>query len=84
MPKFKKRPVVIEAEQYNGTEASIVKILALVDGPADAVIARVGHLLIRTLEGDMRADPGDWIIKGIKGELYPCKPDIFAQTYDKE
>lgn len=41
-----------------------------------------GHLLIVTLEGNMRADPGDWIIKGLRGELYPCKPDIFAATYE--
>jgi hypothetical protein len=41
-----------------------------------------GELIIRTLEGDMRASYGDWIIKGIKGEFYPCKPDIFEETYD--
>lgn len=41
-------------------------------------------LVIRTLEGDMRADVSDWIIKGIKGEFYPCKPDIFTATYDNE
>ena len=39
-------------------------------------------LVIPTLEGDMTASPGDWIIKGIEGELYPCKPDIFAATYE--
>ena len=42
-----------------------------------------GALMIRTLEGDMRATPGDYIIKGVKGEFYPCKPDIFEQSYDK-
>ena len=41
-----------------------------------------GDLMIRTLEGDMRADDGDWIIKGIKGEFYPCKPDIFESSYE--
>jgi hypothetical protein len=41
-----------------------------------------GSLNIVTLEGVMRADPGDWIIRGVKGELYPCKPDIFAATYE--
>ncbi len=40
------------------------------------------HLKIPTMEGEMRADPGDWIIIGVKGERYPCKPDIFAATYD--
>lgn len=39
-------------------------------------------LVIRTLEGEMRADPGDWIIRGVQGEFYPCKPDIFAETYE--
>jgi hypothetical protein len=41
-----------------------------------------GQFLIQTLEGDMHANPGDWIIKGVKGEFYPCKPDIFAATYE--
>ena len=41
-----------------------------------------GFVYVSTLEGTMRADVGDWIIKGVKGELYPCKPDIFQQTYD--
>ncbi len=42
-----------------------------------------GDLMIRTLEGDMRATYGDWIIRGVQGELYPCKPDIFALTYER-
>ncbi|WP_415395178.1 hypothetical protein ACMTN4_07360 [Rhodococcus globerulus] len=41
-----------------------------------------GQIVIRTLEGDMKATPGDWIIRGVQGEFYPCKPDIFAATYD--
>lgn len=41
-----------------------------------------GNLFIATLEGEMRADKGDWIIKGVQGEVYPCKPDIFAATYE--
>lgn len=43
-----------------------------------------GNLMIRTLEGDMRAEYGDWIIKGVAGEFYPCKPDIFEQTYEQD
>ena len=42
-----------------------------------------GNLMIRTLEGDMRAEYGDWIIRGVQGEFYPCKPDIFEQTYEE-
>ena len=57
--KYRKKPVVIEAEQ--ATEIT----------------------LIETLEGTMRAEVGDWIITGVKGERYPCKPDIFAATYDE-
>lgn len=41
-----------------------------------------GRIVIRTLEGDMKADLGDWIIKGVQGEFYPCKPDIFQATYE--
>ena len=47
------------------------------------VIDHGDHLIIETLEGDMRVDIGDWIIKGVHGELYPCKPDIFEATYEK-
>lgn len=43
-----------------------------------------GDLMIRTLEGDMRATPGDWIIRGVQGEIYPCKPDIFEATYEED
>ncbi len=50
---------------------------------ADVAVAYRGALaIIATLEGDMEAQPGDWIIQGVKGELYPCKPDIFAATYE--
>lgn len=41
------------------------------------------EMIIRTLEGDMRADPGDWIVTGVNGEQYPCKPDIFKKTYEQ-
>jgi len=80
MPKFRKKPVVIEAVQYNDGEQP--EELA-----ADAAAGRVdygddGLMRIETLEGRMIAQPGDWIIRGVKGELYPCKPDIFAATYE--
>ena len=45
--------------------------------------AETAPLLIETLEGTMKAQVGDWLIRGVKGELYPCKPDIFAETYEK-
>lgn len=80
MAKFRKKPVVIEAFQYRAGEQD--------DSLAGDVIAgnvrypEDGTMLIRTLEGTMIASPGDWIIRGLKGELYPCKPDIFAVTYE--
>jgi hypothetical protein len=84
MPKFRKKPVLIEAVQYDGTENSVVDILQLKETTSSARSIRVDarDLLIHTLEGVMRADKGDWIIKGVNGELYPCKPDIFEKTYE--
>ena len=84
MPKFRKKPVVIEAIQYDGTENSVVEILQLEETASSTRSIRVdaGDLLIHTLEGVMRADKWDWIIKGVNGELYPCKPDIFDKTYE--
>lgn len=84
MPKFRKMPVVIEAIQYDGTENSVVEILQMKETNSSAKSIRVdaGDLLIHTLEGVMRADKGDWVIKGVNGELYPCKPDIFDKTYE--
>lgn len=75
---------MIEAIRYDGTENSVVEILQLKETSSSARSIRVdaGDLLIHTLEGVMRADKGDWIIKGVNGELYPCKPDIFEKTYE--
>jgi len=87
MPKFRKRPVVIEAVHFDGTVESANHILAWMG--KNGAAARRAHrtdpaqgLLIGTLEGDMRATPGDFIIKGVQGEFYPCKPDIFEATYE--
>ncbi len=74
MAKFRKKPVVIEAEQFTGQD---------VPHCVRKVIGDVPVLEIQTLEGTMLAMPGDWIITGIKGERYPCKPDIFAATYEE-
>ena len=51
-------------------------------GQTTGIVIERSHCVVRTLEGDMRAEPDDWIIRGVKGELYPCKPDIFAATYE--
>ena len=81
--QYRKKPVVIEAHRigddgwpdaiWNGVEKNEI-ILRMDQQPQ--------HVIIKTLEGDMRGDLGDWIIRGVKGEFYPCKPDIFEATYD--
>ncbi len=76
--KYRKKPVTIEAIQWLGTN------LSEIDDFVGGSIANNGTtLVIHTLEGDMEASIGDYIIKGVKGEFYPCKPDIFLATYEK-
>lgn len=87
MPKFRKKPVEIEAIQFTGDNRNAVLDWTGVSTVNASTIywrskADDGEIVIRTLEGDMVASIGDWIIRGVKGELYPCKPDIFAATYD--
>lgn len=85
--KFRKKPVVIEAVPFLGTPASANDVFDKFDipggkfVPAEGDLTR-GTLLIPTLEGDHTASAGDWIIKGVAGEFYPCKPDIFDATYE--
>ena len=77
MPRFRKRPVEIEAIQYKPeTLRECMEFCGAVHSVPDAT------LVIVTLEGSMRASVGDWIIKGVSGEFYPCKPDIFEATYE--
>lgn len=77
--KFRKKPVVIEAIQLKpGCGDTIFGIAVLSAEHSDGKL----YMYIETLEGEMRADEGDWIIKGINGEFYPCKPDIFEKTYE--
>ena len=87
MSQFRKKPVVIDAVQWTGVNADVV--LGFTLGRASvrdesfkfrSSSERV--LVIETLEGDMRAEPGDWIVCGVKGEFYPVKPDIFDATYE--
>jgi hypothetical protein len=80
MAQYRKKPVVIEAVQLPVLEAP-----AWLADAMDAGTVKIytdGIATIYTLEGRMRAELGDWIIRGVKGELYPCKPDIFAATYE--
>jgi len=84
MPKFRKKPVIIEAYQLPPVDVDATFELLEFLGKSNRGIfsEREGSLEIHTLEGIMIASPGDWIIKGIQGEFYPCKPDIFEETYD--
>lgn len=88
MSQFRKKPVVIEAKQASGTPESNREIIDWTRGSATPAFLddHPDHdglrLNINTLEGAMWVTPGDWIIKGVKGEFYPCKPDIFAATYE--
>ena len=89
--KFRKKPVVIEAWLFDGTASACAEVVtwlpkkaeyhhALMDG---VLVAHPQPFLrIPTLEGVMIASPGDYIIKGVAGEFYPCKPDIFEATYE--
>ncbi|MEM8971345.1 MAG: hypothetical protein AAGD43_04680 [Pseudomonadota bacterium] len=89
MPRFRKQPVEIEAHQILDPHelpehhAAFIGIAEWCGGKIvhDAVDGAV--ILIDTLEGQMKALPGDWIIKGVNGEFYPCKPDIFEKTYER-
>jgi len=79
MPKFRKKPVTIEAVQYTGENSK--EIVTFMERLFPYFNAD-NSLVIPTLEGEMKASKGDWIIKGVKGEFYPCKPDIFEATYE--
>ena len=79
MAKYRKKPVIIEAIQWNGTITPDVRRFF----GSKRIVTQGICLLIRTLEGIMKANPRDYVIRGVKGELYPCKSDIFNQTYEK-
>jgi hypothetical protein len=85
MAKFRKKPVEIEARQFitNNDDGTVLDELVLwINSNGGSSDHDNTNLYINTLEGKMTADCGDWIIKGVKGEYYPCKPDIFILTYD--
>lgn len=77
--KFKKKPVVIDATQFTGDNAE--EILAWVGDLARLTYDK--ELVIHTLEGPMFAPTGWWIIKGVKGEFYPCDPEVFSMSYER-
>ena len=85
--KFRKKPIVIEAVQWTGENG--MEVARFIGLPMERIEANVAKgfeppalFIIKTLEGERIAIVGDWIIRGVKSELYPCKPDIFAATYE--
>lgn len=92
--KFRKKPVVIDAILYDGSDRSQDEVVAFIGSRGFFVDAKADEesgvssnipdrsIGILTLEGTMYARPGDWIIRGTKGEFYPCKPDIFVDIYE--
>jgi hypothetical protein len=83
--KYRKKPVVIEAVKFTMNSLQELHELTSVflkDADIDINYLNDGKIYIETLEGVMTAREGDWIIKGIDGEFYPCKPDIFEKTYE--
>ncbi len=83
--KFRKKPVIVEAIQFNGKNRDEIEEFvgeSLGFSIFDKDIS-IETIYIRTLEGLMKANPNDWIIKGVEGEFYPCKPDIFKETYEE-
>ena len=81
MSRYRKKPVEIEAHVYDGTNADFLR--EWTGGAADYEHRTTGGLCIETLEGPIWARVGDFVIRGVQGEFYPCKPDIFVQTYDE-
>lgn len=95
--KFRKKPVEIEAMHFDGSNAEMHEVYQWIEsntqgsfdpmgdevpGSGVSIDPATGFMLIATLEGVMQAKPGDWIIRGVQGEFYPCKSDIFEQTYE--
>jgi hypothetical protein len=93
MARFRKKPVVIDAIQWDGTLECALQIKSWTDGKVlpNAIPCNEGRSLLwdgtltaHTLEGPLNVSRQDWIIRGVQGEFYPCKPDIFEQTYEPE
>lgn len=81
--RFRKKPVEIEAIQFDWNADNWKACCRFIDAEIPEDAENPPYLLIDTLEGQMMVNPGDWIIKGVAGEFYPCKPTIFEATYEK-
>ena len=77
--KYRKKQIVVDAYQYTEEPYRVMRFMNV----DDLVVNEDGSIIIPTLEGQHIASKGDYIIRGVKGEYYPCKPDIFEETYEK-
>lgn len=80
MARFRKKPVIVDAIQFTGS--NVAEVAALLDWDYDEGTSDDETLIIETLNGDVTVSVGEWIVRGIAGEGYPCRADIFAATYD--
>ena len=81
--KYRKKPIVIDAVQWDGNPDSVFALTdSGEDWPQELHIDQHGHLKIATLEGIVWCHPGSWIIRGVKGEFYPCADEVFQATYE--
>ena len=83
--KYRKKPVIIEAIKYQSEIGNnrVMNWLAQNSANVKDWLFHDNEIIIPTLEGNMKVTDGDWIIRGVKGEFYPCKPDIFLATYEE-
>lgn len=82
MPFAQKKPIIIEYVQYRGFEDNAEEVELFLGDDFVSHLPSLNQILVTTLEGELAASPGDYIIRGVNGEHYPCKPDIFVKTYD--
>lgn len=83
--KYRKKPAVIDAVQFYDDTENLIELGEFIKGAFDLRVSYMNKspvVLIPTLEGTMTANEGDYIIKGLKGEFYPCKPEIFVMSYE--
>lgn len=80
--RYRKRPGYVEAMQWDGSEESQRTIVNWARMRVSGWFDRSYFLAVQTLHGETRADPGDWVIRGANGDYWPCKPDVFAATYE--
>lgn len=89
MPRYRKKPIEVEARNWDGTTEGALLIIEWVTSHGGAIASAFRPefqgrhtLAVKTLEGRMHAAPGWWIIRGVVGEFYPCDPEVFAATYE--